>query len=178
MVTDIDLGIGVRGFHGQMAFIVKSFFFVMIGALLTPPWSGVALGIVLAAVLYGARLPAVRVATLGSGLTRQDRALIGFCMPRGMAAGVLATVPMAAGVVGTEALPVVVFTCIVATIAIFAVGLPLAARRSARMAEPADAAIPAAAEGATEAAPALASVTATAMADAIEEPEPRLPTQA
>jgi hypothetical protein len=47
-----------------------------------------------------------------------------------MAAGVLATVPMAAGVVATEALPVIVFTCIVATIAIFAIGLPLASRRS------------------------------------------------
>jgi cell volume regulation protein A len=178
MVTDIDLGIGVRGFHGQMAFIVKSFFFVMIGALLTPPWSGVALGIVLAAVLYGARLPAVRVATLGSGLTRRDRALVGFCMPRGMAAGVLATVPMAAGVVGTEALPVVVFTCIVATIAIFAVGLPFAARRSARTAEPSDAASPATAEGVTEGIPELANGVAMAVSEVIAEPEPRLPTQA
>ncbi len=132
MVTDIDLGIGVRGFHSQMAFIVKSFFFVMIGALLTPPWSGIALGVLLAAVLYGVRLPAVRVATMGSGFAREDRALINACMPRGMAAGVLATVPMAAGVVATESLPVIVFSCIVATIAVFTIGLPLAARRAAQ----------------------------------------------
>lgn len=129
MVTDIDLGMGVRGFHSQMAFIVKSFFFVMIGALLTPPWPLVALGILLAAILYAARVPAVRVATLGSGFAPTQRGLIAVCMPRGLAAGVLATVPMAAGVVATTELPVVVFTCIVATIAIFAVGLPLAGRR-------------------------------------------------
>ncbi|MDH4175497.1 MAG: cation:proton antiporter, partial [Betaproteobacteria bacterium] len=105
MVTDIDLGMGVRGFHSQMAFIVKSFFFVMIGALLTPPWSSIALGVLLAAVLFAARWPAVRVATLGSDFGSSDRALVGVCMPRGMAAGVLATVPMAAGVTATEGLP-------------------------------------------------------------------------
>lgn len=129
MVTDIDLGMGVRGFHSQMAFIVKSFFFVMIGALLTPPWSGIVFGIVLAAALYGARLPAVRLATLGSSLDAPDRALVGVCLPRGLAAGVLATVPMAAGVIATDTLPVIVFSCIVATIVVFAVGLPLVTRR-------------------------------------------------
>jgi len=131
MVTDIDLGIGVRGFHSQMAFIVKSFFFVMIGALLTPPWPQVALGILLAGVLYATRLPAVRAATLGSGFDATQRSLIAVCMPRGLAAGVLATIPMASGIVATGELPVVVFTCIVATIAIFAAGLPLAGRRLA-----------------------------------------------
>lgn len=131
MVTDIDLGVGVRGFHAQMAFIVKSFFFVMIGALLTPPWGSIALGVVLAAVIWVVRWPAVRLATLGSGFEPPDRALIGVCLPRGLAAGVLATVPMAAGVAATEGLPVTVFACIVATIAVFAVGLPLVTRRAA-----------------------------------------------
>lgn len=131
MMTDIDLGIGVRGFHSQMAFIVKSFFFVMIGALLTPPWSGIGFGVLLAALLYVSRLPAVRFALLGSGLMPRDRALIAVCLPRGMAAGVLATVPMAAGVVATDGLPVIVFSCIVATIALFAVGLPLVTRQGA-----------------------------------------------
>lgn len=128
MMTEIDLGMGVRGFHSQMAFIVKSFFFVMIGALLTPPWSGILFGVLLAAVLFGARWPAVRLATLGSGLGAADRSLISVCMPRGMAAGVLATVPMALGVTAADGLPVIVFSCIVATIAVFAIGLPLVAR--------------------------------------------------
>ncbi len=129
MLTDIDLGLGVRGFHAQMSFIVKSFFFVLIGALLTPPWSQLAFGLLLAGALLAARVPAVRLAVLGSGFDRPQRALVAISMPRGMAAGVLATVPMAAGVVATEALPVVVFACIVGTIAIFAIGLPLTTRR-------------------------------------------------
>jgi hypothetical protein len=50
-------------------------------------------------------------------------------MPRGMAAGVLATLPLAAGVPASEPLPVLVFACVFTTILIFAVGFPLARRR-------------------------------------------------
>jgi cell volume regulation protein A len=128
MLTEIDLGLGVRGFHAQMSFIVKSFFFVLIGALLTPPWPQLALGVLLAVALLAVRVPAVYLATLGAGFSRAERALVTVAMPRGMAAGVLATVPMTAGVVATLDLPVIVFSCIVATIAIFAVGLPLTTR--------------------------------------------------
>jgi hypothetical protein len=42
-----------------MAFIVKSFFFTFIGAMLGPPWGLMALGVVLANVLLAARVPAV-----------------------------------------------------------------------------------------------------------------------
>jgi cell volume regulation protein A len=142
MLTEIDLGLGVRGFHAQMSFIVKSFFFVLIGALLTPPWSQLAFGVVLALALLAARVPAVQLAVLGSGFSGPERAFVTVSMPRGMAAGVLATVPMAAGVVATENLPVIVFSCIVGTIAIFAVGLPLITRRLAADAQAAAASDP------------------------------------
>jgi len=105
---------------------------VMIGAMLAPPWSEIALGIVLTFVLFAVRLPAVRLATLGARLSTGDRMLIDVSMPRGMAAGVLATLPMASGVVATSQLPVIVFTCIVATICVFAAGMPFAARRAER----------------------------------------------
>jgi hypothetical protein len=48
-----------------------------------------------------------------------------------MAAGVLATLPMAAGVPDTEGLPIAVFACVLTTIAIFAIGFPLTKRRLA-----------------------------------------------
>jgi cell volume regulation protein A len=119
----------VRGFHRQMAFIVKSFFFVFIGAMLGPPWSLLLLGFVLAGVLYASRIPAVRLSTLGSDFSADQRNMIGVAMPRGMAAGVLATLPVARGVEGTEQLPVVVFACVFTTILIFAVGFPVIKRR-------------------------------------------------
>jgi cell volume regulation protein A len=115
----------VRGFHRQMAFIVKSFFFVFIGAMLGPPWGLIGLGVLLGGALLVARLPVVRISTLGSDFTPGQRKMIGVCMPRGMAAGVLATLPAAANIEGTEQLPVVVFACVFTTILIFAVGFPL-----------------------------------------------------
>jgi hypothetical protein len=48
-----------------------------------------------------------------------------------MAAGVLATLPVTRGVVGTEELPVLVFACVLTTILVFAVGFPLAKARLA-----------------------------------------------
>lgn len=123
------LDTSVRGFHRQMAFIVKSFFFVFIGAMLAPPWGLLALGALLAGALLIARLPVVRLATLGSDFTAGQRKMVGVCMPRGMAAGVLATLPAAANIEGTEQLPVVVFACVFTTILIFAVGFPMVKRQ-------------------------------------------------
>ena len=129
LAADIDLGPGVRGFHTQMAFIVKSFFFVLIGALLGPPWPLVGLGVVLGLILLPVRLPAVWAATLGGEFDRRERAVMDVALPRGLAAGVLATIPAAAGVPDTQGLVTIVFTCTVTTIAMFAVGMPLVARR-------------------------------------------------
>lgn len=128
---EVELNMAVRGFHGQMAFIVKSLFFVFIGAMLGPPWGAVLLGCILGIALFLLRLPAVRVALLGSGLTKEQRGLVNVALPRGMAAGVLATLPVTKGVPGTEPVPVMVFTAVFVTILVFAVGFPWAKRKMA-----------------------------------------------
>jgi cell volume regulation protein A len=127
--SPIELDGTVRGFHRQMAFIIKSFFFVFIGAMLGPPWTLIVFGVVLGLVLFAARLPSVELALAASGLTKDEKKLVWSSMPRGMAAGVLATLPLAAGVPASEPLPVLVFACVFTTILIFAVGFPLARRR-------------------------------------------------
>jgi Na+:H+ antiporter len=129
MLSNIDLGKGVRGFHAQMAFIVKSFFFVLIGALLLPPWRLAGFGALLGLALWIVRIPAVRLATIGGPFSARERAVMAASLPRGMAAGVMATIPAAEGVPASQGLATVVFACIIATIAIFAVGLPLTMRR-------------------------------------------------
>jgi cell volume regulation protein A len=129
MSRPIELDDTVRGFHRQMAFIIKSFFFVFIGAMLGPPLTLIAFGAVLGLVLFVARIPTVELALVASNLTRDERKLVWLSMPRGMAAGVLATLPLAAGVPASEPLPVLVFACVFTTILIFAVGFPLARRR-------------------------------------------------
>lgn len=137
---EVELDIAVRGFHHQMAFIIKSFFFVFIGAMLGPPWGGVLLGIALGVTLFAVRLPAVKAALIGAGLSKAQERLVAVALPRGMAAGVLATLPVSKGVPGTESFPVIVFSAVFTTILIFAVGFPLAKRALTPDAEGVDAA--------------------------------------
>jgi hypothetical protein len=111
-----------------MAVIVKSFFFVFIGAMLTPPWLLILFGVLLGVALYLMRVPSVNLALLGTSLTKPEKKLVAVSLPRGMAAGVLATLPVSAGIPGTGDLPVAVFACVFTTILIFAVRFPAARR--------------------------------------------------
>ena len=122
------LGRDVRGFHAQMAFIIKSFFFTFIGAMLGPPLGLLVLGVLLGLLVFGARIPGVLAATLATDFTPREKKIIMVSLPRGMAAGVLATLPAAAGVPGTDSLPTVVFAAVFTTILVFAVGFPLVRR--------------------------------------------------
>jgi cell volume regulation protein A len=124
--VELDLGGDVRGVHTQIAFLLKSFFFTFVGAMLGPPWTLVGLGALLAVVLFGARWLAVRGALLGSGLDPARRRLVIVALPRGMAAGVLATLSMAFGITGTEVLATLAFATVLGTILIFSVGFPWA----------------------------------------------------
>ncbi|MGE0556259.1 MAG: cation:proton antiporter [Gemmatimonadales bacterium] len=134
--STLDLSADVRGFNRQVTFIIKSFFFTFMGAMLGPPWSLVALGVVFGVLLLAARVPAVALALLGSKLPAGERQLVLVSMPRGMAAGVLATMPAAAGVPETTDLPNIVFAAALVSIVIFAVGFPRARRASAAAAAP------------------------------------------
>ncbi|HLT37468.1 MAG TPA: cation:proton antiporter, partial [Enhygromyxa sp.] len=108
--------------HTQVAFIIKSFFFTYIGLMLAPPWSLLLLGIVVGFTLFGSRIPATMLIARAPAFNHYERKLVTVALPRGMAAGVLATMPAAAGVEGTEQLPAMVFAAVVTSIAIFAVG--------------------------------------------------------
>ena len=123
---DARLSAGVQDTHSHLTFIVKSFFFTFIGAMLGPPWDLVGVGAAFALLLLLARVPAVLLSTVKSGMTGAERRVMTVMFPRGMAAGVLALMPFGAGVPGTEQLPVVVFACVLFTILLFAIGLPIA----------------------------------------------------
>lgn len=120
----LELDATVRATHSQMAFIVKSFFFTFIGMMITPPWGHIALGVFMGLVLLAARIPAVWLATRGAGFSRSALRMITISMPRGMAAGVLATLPHYAKIEGTEELPSMVFAAVLTTILVFAGAFP------------------------------------------------------
>ncbi len=117
------------GFQNQIAFIVKSFFFALIGFMLAPPWPLIVFGVGIGVVLIVARAPAVYLATLFGKMGRGGRGLAVVSLPCGMAAGALATLPLAVGAPGTEGLQAIVFACIAMTILLFAIGFPIAKSR-------------------------------------------------
>jgi cell volume regulation protein A len=129
LVRGARLGRGVTDTHDQLAFIVKSFFFTFMGAMLGPPWGLVALGGLFGLLLVAARVPAVFVGTLGAGLGHAEKGVVTMLLPRGMAAGVLAILPAQQGMVDTAELPVVVFATVLTTILLFAVGTSVFRRR-------------------------------------------------
>jgi potassium/hydrogen antiporter len=134
---EVELDTGVTGTHRQLVFMIKSFFFVFIGAMLDGPISLLLIGLVFGLVLFAVRIPGTRLSLLGSDLNSPQKNLVTVAMPRGMAAGVLATLPVSAGVPGTETLPVIVFAAVFTTILVFAIGFPWAKKRI-----PAEAAAP------------------------------------
>ena len=97
-------------------------------AMLGPPLGLLVLGVLLGLLVFGARIPGVLAATLATDFTPREKKIIMVSLPRGMAAGVLATLPAAAGVPGTDSLPTVVFAAVFTTILVFAVGFPLVRR--------------------------------------------------
>lgn len=140
LAAPVELNTDVRGFHRQMVFIVKSFFFVFIGAMLGPPWSLILLGALLGVVLLIVRWPAVALSVLRGPFDADQKKLATVALPRGMAAGVLATLPWSAHVPNTEWLPAMVFATVFTTILLFAVGFPVVRRRMRPAAVPAAAA--------------------------------------
>jgi len=109
--------------HTQTTFVIKSFFFTYIGLMLAPPFSLLLLGVVVGLALFGTRIPAVMLVASKPEFSVDERKLIAVSLPRGMAAGVLATMPWALyEIEGTQQLPSLVFAAVVTSIAIFAIG--------------------------------------------------------
>jgi NhaP-type Na+/H+ and K+/H+ antiporter len=124
-----SLGPTVRGLHGMIVFIVKAFFFVFMGAMLGP----LSLEMVLGVLLLLGRFLAVGLATARAGLAPPERRLVWVLLPRGLAAGVLAGLPVYAGIPGSAPILNVTYAAVLTTILIFAVAFPLARRGQSKV---------------------------------------------
>jgi len=112
----------------QMTFLIKSFFFVLIGLMFPTQPKLIALGALAAFVLLLFRVPAVLLSTAGLGMSKRQKALLIIAIPRGLAAGVLSTLPSQYGVADTENLSPAIFATIVTTILLFAAGFAVVSR--------------------------------------------------
>jgi len=122
----------IRQFHCEISFFVRTFFFVYLGIVfsMTPinnSYIVLALGIFLG--LVGVRFIAASVTGSVFKLTRSNRMAVFYMMPRGLSAAVLASYPLALGVVSTNVgnafltvtLVVIILTTIVASIGSFTI---------------------------------------------------------
>ena len=85
-------------------------------------------GVFLAFIFLGVRGIAVKISTLKSHLNR-EQTLMTIMLPRGLAAAVLASLPLTVGVPGSQAFPEIVFLVILTTIIICTVGIAILKRK-------------------------------------------------
>jgi len=77
--------------------------------------------------LLAVRIPAVRLATFGLGLSKKQFWMLTVAVPRGLAAGVLSAIPVHYGIAGRD-FPRAVFSLIVTSILVFCLGVALVGR--------------------------------------------------
>ncbi|MGB8780723.1 MAG: cation:proton antiporter [Candidatus Bathyarchaeia archaeon] len=114
---------GLKRFESEIAFLIRTFFFVFLGIIATiSSISLLFLGIILTLLLLLVRFGAVWLTTIGSEL-QKERSIMTFVLTRGLAAAVLATLPIQYGLLYPDtfinlAVVIIMSTAIIATVGI------------------------------------------------------------
>jgi potassium/hydrogen antiporter len=102
--------------YAEVVFIAKAFFFLYIGLQIKGSgpalWGAAALAVLL---VYAARVPVVR-ASFDAGTTREDASVAAVMAPKGLAAAVLASVPLQAGFAGGAAIESFAYAAVLCSI--------------------------------------------------------------
>ncbi|MDX1813348.1 MAG: cation:proton antiporter [Candidatus Bathyarchaeia archaeon] len=127
--TTISIDNSVRDFHSQISFLIRSFFFVFTGLLFSlSSFTSVLFGLLLSATFLGIRFVVVKMASVKSELGDYGT-LMTVMFPRGLAAAVLASIPLTSGVPGSIVFPEIAFIVILTTIIITTVGVAVIKKR-------------------------------------------------
>lgn len=116
----------IKFFHGEVTFFIRTFFFVYLGMLITVEalaQRNLVVSFSLLAIIVIMRYLSVEFMTRRTGKGKEEKAALFYMLPRGLATAVLASLPVAAGVEGSEkfvvyAVSVIVLTNIVMTIGV------------------------------------------------------------
>lgn len=122
----------IKFLHGEITFFIRTFFFVYMGMMITfnsldLPFIKISLALLV--IIIAARLIGSVVLCSIFGEKKDDRFVIISMMPRGLASAVLATMPIAANIRGTETFPEFTFAVIVMTNIAMTAGVFRAERR-------------------------------------------------
>jgi cell volume regulation protein A len=130
--TTISIDNNVRDFHSQISFLIRSFFFVFTGLLFSfSSYFSVILGLLLSVIFLGIRFVVVKIATVKSELHEYEN-LMTIMFPRGLAAAVLASLPLTMLGSSYQIFPEIAFIVILTTIMITTVGVAVIKKRKSR----------------------------------------------
>ena len=130
--TTISIDNNVRDFHSQISFLIRSFFFVFTGLLFSfSSYFSVLIGLLLSVTFLGIRFVVVKVAVVKSELHEYE-SLMTIMFPRGLAAAVLASLPLTMLGSTYQIFPEIAFIVILTTIMITTVGVAAIKKRRSR----------------------------------------------
>jgi cell volume regulation protein A len=128
---NLDLDEGIKHFHAELTFFVRTFFFVYLGLLFNVQGTGLVFwtlsGAMLVAIVL-TRLVSVSIIRTLFTFQRGDGVILWTMLPRGLAAAALAALPVSEGIAGTETFPSYAFMVIILTNAMMTLSLFLRQR--------------------------------------------------
>lgn len=123
--TSISLNETEKYFFNEMVFLLKTFFFVYIGiSLRFDDYFLLIIGILLTSILFAFRIPIVRFSS-NSQINVNDRVTMGVMVPKGLAAAVLAGIPLQKGIAGGQIIQDVTYSVVLISIIITSILIPL-----------------------------------------------------
>ena len=106
----------LKRFHGEITFFIRSFFFVYLGLIATINLTYLYYGLIFLVILIIMRLAAVQLSTYKMNITRVEKNIMRSMMSRGLAAAVLAQIPLIYGIKNAEIFSNIVFIVILLTV--------------------------------------------------------------
>jgi cell volume regulation protein A len=127
--STVSIDDNVRNFHCQISFLVRDFFFVFTGLLFNvSSLTSIFFGILLTLIFLGTRLVAVKISAFKSEL-RNHELLMTVMFPRGLAAAVLASLPLTMLGLKYQIFSEIAFIVIFATIIVCTIGVVMLKKR-------------------------------------------------
>lgn len=116
-----------RTFNSYINFFVRTFFFTLVGMMITLSRADLIIyGVIISVILLGVRYISVMISTLEMKLSHKDKIKMSLIYPRGLAAAVLASLPFIQyKIPGTQIFTDIVFSVIITTVIISTVGMAL-----------------------------------------------------
>jgi cell volume regulation protein A len=114
----------MKKFHSQMSFLIKTFFFVYLGLMITFSQYGLILaGVAIALLLLLVRYFAVLLGSIRNDILLANKGLLTTMLPRGLSAAVVAEIVVTSGIPNASIYPNIIMIVIVTTVIISAIGI-------------------------------------------------------